>query len=58
MDDGQQPIVVYQDKFDPRSSYDLLGGSQRGEVQYAKAAARERGKQLKYVSVNKLRPLL
>ena len=58
LDDGQQPIVVYQDEFDPRSTNDLLGGSQRGEVRYAEAEVRRRGKQLKYVSVKKLRPLL
>ena len=58
LDDGQQPIVVYQDEFDPRSTYDLLGGSQRGEVRYAEAQAKLRGMKLKYVSVKELRPLL
>jgi len=58
LDDGQQPIVVYQDEFDPRSTHDLLGGSQRGEVRYAEAQAKLRGMKLKYVSVKELRPLL
>mmetsp|Transcript_29176 Transcript_29176/g.69267 ORF Transcript_29176/g.69267 Transcript_29176/m.69267 type:complete len:501 (+) Transcript_29176:60-1562(+) len=42
LDDKQQPIVVYQDILDPRSTYDLLGGSQRGEVRYAEGLLRKR----------------